>query len=83
MTNKTNCKTTPLSQNEPESNITHRRKSGRLNAVDENEDTRDLGDKKSQSYIKPATFDGTGSWFDFRSHFDACAMLNNWKEREN
>lgn len=73
---------TPLSQNEPESNITHRRKSGRLNAIDMNEGTRDLGDKKSQSHIKPATFDGTGSWLDYRSHFDACAMLNNWGERE-
>lgn len=69
---------TPLSQNEPESNITHRRKSGRLN--DMNEDTRYLGDKKSHN--KPATFDGTGSWLEYRSHFDACAMLNKWKERE-
>lgn len=30
---------TPLSQNEPESNITHRRKSGRFNAADENKNT--------------------------------------------
>ena len=25
--------------------------------------------------IKPATYDGTSSWQDYRSHFDACAML--------
>lgn len=42
---------TPLSQNEPESSITHRRKSGRLNTVDVNEGTRDLKDKKSHSHI--------------------------------
>lgn len=62
---------TPLSQNEPESNITHRRKSGRLNADDVNEGTRALRDKKSGSYIKLTTFDGTESWLDYRSHFDA------------
>lgn len=54
---------TTSSQNEPKSNITHRRTSGRLNAVD-------------------AIFDDTGSWLDYLSHFDACAMLDNLKERE-
>lgn len=34
-------------------------------------------DKKSQSNIKPATFDGTGSWLNYRLHFNAGAMLNN------
>lgn len=44
MTNTTNIiLRQPLSQNEPESNITHGRKYGRLNDV--NEGTRDLGDK--------------------------------------
>ena len=32
--------------------------------------------------IKPATFDGKSSWIDFRSHFDICAELNGWSEKE-
>ena len=30
--------------------------------------------------IKPATYDGTTSWLDYRSHFEACASLGNWSE---
>ena len=26
--------------------------------------------------VKPATFDGTGSWLDYRAHFDAVAEIN-------
>lgn len=32
--------------------------------------------------IKPATFDGSHSWIDYKSHFDACAAINNWSVRE-
>ena len=32
--------------------------------------------------VKPATFDGTGSWIDYKAHFEACALLNNWDETE-
>lgn len=32
--------------------------------------------------IKPATFDGSHSWIDYKSHFDACAAINNWSDRE-
>lgn len=28
--------------------------------------------------MKPATYDGTGSWSDYKAHFQACAELNNW-----
>ena len=32
--------------------------------------------------IKPATYDGTSSWQDYKSHFDACAMLGKWSKVE-
>ncbi|KAK3083081.1 hypothetical protein FSP39_013432 [Pinctada imbricata] len=32
--------------------------------------------------VKPATYDGTTSWLDYKSHFDACAKLGKWSEEE-
>ena len=32
--------------------------------------------------MKPATFDGTGSWLDYRAHFDAVAEINRWSQTE-
>ena len=32
--------------------------------------------------VKAATFDGTGSWKDYRAHFDAVAELNGWSPVE-
>ena len=32
--------------------------------------------------VKAATFDGTGSWKDYRAHFDAVAELNGWSTVE-
>ncbi len=32
--------------------------------------------------MKPATYDGTGSWTDYRAHFEACAEINGWSDRE-
>ena len=32
--------------------------------------------------VKPATFDGTGSWLDYRAHFDAVAEINRWSQTE-
>ena len=32
--------------------------------------------------IKPATYDGSTSWLDYKSHFEACAKLGNWDETE-
>ena len=31
--------------------------------------------------IKPDTYDGTGSFEQYMSHFDDCAELSNWNER--
>ena len=28
--------------------------------------------------MKPATFDGSTSWLDYKTHFDLCAELNRW-----
>jgi hypothetical protein len=33
--------------------------------------------------VKAATYDGTSSWLDYRSHFDACSRINQWSENEN
>lgn len=42
----------------------------------------DTSFKKPSNYIKPATFDGSASWLDYKSHFEACAALNGWTDRE-
>lgn len=37
---------------------------------------------KVSTKIKPATYDGTGHWSDYKAHFDACAEINGWTEKE-
>ncbi|MEW8542943.1 MAG: retroviral-like aspartic protease family protein, partial [Candidatus Thiodiazotropha sp.] len=32
--------------------------------------------------VKPATFDGTGSWLDYKAHFDAVAEINGWDQTQ-
>ena len=32
--------------------------------------------------MKPATYDGTGSWTDYKAHFDACSEINGWTDKE-
>ena len=45
--------------------------------------TDDVGSKKFLNMkIKPATFDGSGNWLDYRAHFEVCAELNGWTEKE-
>ena len=42
-------------------------------------------DKKIKSYnrrIELANYDGTGEWRDYKSHFDACAAINDWDNEE-
>ena len=38
--------------------------------------------KSSGAKIKPATFDGTGNWLDYKAHFEVCAQLNGWTDDE-
>jgi hypothetical protein len=32
--------------------------------------------------VKAATYDGTSSWLDYKSHFAACSCINQWSENE-
>ena len=41
--------------------------------------TAEVGGKPN---IKPVTYDGTTSLQDYKSHFDACAMLGKWSKVE-
>jgi hypothetical protein len=30
--------------------------------------------------VKPATYDGSSSWLDYKCHFEACASVNGWNK---
>ena len=62
------------SRSDPDTNVTVRRKQERSQ--------NELTHEKSAVKIKPATYDGTSSWLDYKSHFEACAKLGNWNEEE-
>ena len=32
--------------------------------------------------MKPATYDGIGSWIDYSAHFEACSDINKWNDRQ-
>ena len=32
--------------------------------------------------MRPATYDGSGSWTDYKAHFDACSNLNRWDDKQ-
>ena len=69
-------------------NITQCRRNRSYSQNDRMPDLRDERDASPQRQpkkkidIKPATFDGTNSWKDYKSHFDACAKINNWSIEE-
>ena len=33
-----------------------------------------------KAIIKPATYDGSSSWLDYKCHFEACESVNGWNE---
>lgn len=35
-----------------------------------------------KTVMKPATFDGTSSWIDYRAHFEACGNINMWNDKQ-
>ena len=37
---------------------------------------------KSYVKIKPATVNGTVHWTDYKAHFDVCAKINGWTDKE-
>ena len=43
---------------------------------------RDQDAARSKIYMKPATYDGTGLWNDYLSHFESVSLLNHWSETE-
>ena len=43
---------------------------------------RDQDVARSKIYMKPATYDGTGLWNDYLSHFESVSLLNHWSETE-
>ena len=38
----------------------------------------DSTSKPKDVAMKPATFDGSVAWADYKAHFEACAELNGW-----
>ncbi|VDI76919.1 Hypothetical predicted protein [Mytilus galloprovincialis] len=50
-------------------------------AVNNQEKVRTAG-KNTRKEIKLANYDGFGEWVDFKSHFEACAIINIWDEYE-
>lgn len=38
--------------------------------------------KCSGNAIRPATYDGTGSWNDYLAHFEACSEINGWDDKK-
>ena len=39
-------------------------------------------DMTGKVMMKPATFDGTVAWMDYKAHFDACSELNGWTDEQ-
>ena len=38
--------------------------------------------KSKDVVMKPATYDGSVAWMDYKAHFDACAELNGWTDQQ-
>lgn len=39
-------------------------------------------DRSNLGTVKPATYDGSGLWNDYLSHFESVCLLNEWSETE-
>lgn len=66
-------------------NVSHRDVSGRQNSahstrIDANGQNQTRA--KSRNFVKPATYDGSGMWNDYLSHFESVCLLNEWTETE-
>lgn len=73
----------------PVENITFRRKTRsqtreepRLPDIQDTSCVDPSASRKNAPNIKPATYDGTTSWLDYKSHFEACAKLGKLDETE-
>ncbi|PJE78408.1 hypothetical protein CI610_02661 [invertebrate metagenome] len=57
----------------------------RRKTIDHEKEIRDEAEirpKPMTNYMKPATYDGTGSWLDYQAHFEACSSINHWTESQ-
>lgn len=73
----------------PVENITFRRKTRsqtreepRLPDIQDTSCVDPSASRKNAPNIKPATYDGTTSWLDYKSHFEACAKLGKLENRK-
>ena len=64
----------PMYVEETPKYVTKRRSASRPDA--------DTPSKERTAIMRPATYDGSGSWSDYKAHFDACSELNRWTEKE-
>ncbi|KAK3106230.1 hypothetical protein FSP39_015710 [Pinctada imbricata] len=64
-------------------NITTRRRPSTTQGSTTRASTQSTNDqRKDVPKIKPATYDGSTSWLDYKSHFEACATLCKWSYTE-
>ena len=49
--------------------------------VEAQESSSKLGAKGGVK-LKPAAFDGSVNWIDYKAHFDACSEINRWSGKE-
>lgn len=40
------------------------------------------GQTENKITIKPATYDGSSSWLDYKCHFESCVNVNGWSEEK-
>ena len=38
--------------------------------------------QRPKNMIKPATYDGKGTWLDYKSHFEGYSKINHWTKEE-
>ncbi|MCG8045579.1 MAG: retroviral-like aspartic protease family protein [Candidatus Thiodiazotropha endolucinida] len=57
-------------QDEPDRHVTHRK--SKVGSSSE----------MKKVMMKPATFDGSVAWVDYKAHFEACAELNGWSKEQ-
>ena len=81
ISNQLQVKTPPLTST-PKAEAGEVSDKSSVKSDDKVKDANSEGKKLTGVKIKPATFDGSGNWLDYKAHFDVCAELNGWTEKE-